>query len=1519
MANERLEQLLDVWMADRDRGVTRTAIELCADSPELVEELSRRIQVVKKFEQLADIGQSETLVSQGDVDTSHSTNAPAPLPLKNAPLPNSIGNFKPLEILGEGGMGAVFLAEDHQLGRRVAVKVMKQELAVNPDAKHRFLREARAMATIEHDNIMTIYSVGEDAGTPYFVMPVLKGETLDDRLRREKRLSVSESCRIGREIAAGLEAAHSHGLIHRDIKPSNIWLEGRQGRVRILDFGLARPATTDQRVTHSGAVLGTPAYMAPEQAAGDEATSQSDLFSLGAVLYRMATGQQPFAGANLMATLHNLANRVPESPRKVNPEIPVELSSLIDRLLSRVPEQRPESADAVVESLQQIETSSPQARTMVEPAVARTAPESNQDGKPSASSAESTSPPSGRRPGLPVKTLAGGLAGILLLIAVVVYRILTDQGTLILAIEENEQVEAKLAGGGLEIKDAKSGRTWHLTPDKPETLPSGDYKLPQVTGLLLRVTDDAGTEFTTAEFSIRRGDKKIVSVTLAPVRDPVKPIWTGWPANAPAPAIAPFDAAQAKQHQDAWAKHLGVPVEYTNSLGMQFVLVPPGEFLMGSTAENVAREIPFVAPTDARWMECLQTETPQHRVILSDAIYVGKHEVTVRQFRVLSDQTNSKVLTGEEDKPVVWVTHSAVADFCQRLSRHEVSSVPQTPDSKEIGTGEGVSGYRLLTEAEWEFACRAGTTTRFWFGDDKSSLGDAAWFALNSGGSPHPVGTRKANAFGLHDMLGNAWEWCGDEWSPTQYSQFAAELAVDPQSPQLGEHVFVARGGDWHDSAAACRVAFRYGFPASFNSSGMGFRVALPWKIVKGLSTESIGRLQGHSSHGVVSGSEAARGLLQDLLDANSIPEEERVSYLPEEVVAVLGSSAHKTWGSAFSTSHGNLTFSPDGKWISACDMSNVFLFDATTLKLRKQFDGASDWLSHRTTAFAPDSSILMVPVNAEDGAWVSKIVDLTKPSLPSTFRETYLQRVIAISPDGKLMAMPLSQAMNAIHFSNRNPLTNTSSPPEIESDASDPAVLRDLSSIRELVFSPDGEWLIAGHWPNAYRILHKRENNFRTIAVIPAQLPNYNTRVAFSFTDEHKRVLLLGSDGCQLVDLSSDQPKLLEAPEELRSVIDISVSADGQTWAASQNRPGESAKLLIGNWVGGYPNLEKLIESTENYFLNVALSPDGTSLATIADEKLLRVFDLTQTPPAEPIKVPGITTGISVKGQIAVTVGTDGTIRLESFGAGKRELLDSIKVDKALMNVNLSRDGKRAATINRPDRNSSMRHVVQFWNLEHGKLEEIGQLEGRADQHWVFSSLFSDGEMFLWDNQIWDITQKTPRLTIEFPHRVIALSDDEQMVATFGDGKVSVFLAEGPTDTALASASVSSPPAAARFSADGKRMVMAFSGEGCSVWDLREGELIKTSQMPLHSWGLSNQPVNQAPYHMASVVISHDGERVYFSGWGCLGEWSLVENKVIRTWYLPGTAWLNLAEDDRHLLMQNSNGTIWILRTPDP
>ena len=256
----------------------------------------------------------------------------------------------------------VLLAEDPLLKRSVALKVMRPELAARPDAGRRFLREAQATAAIEHPNIVHVYQVGEDRGVPFLAMPFLKGEALDARLKREKRLPVAEAVYLGRQIAEGLAAAHRNGLIHRDIKPANIWLERQEGEaaprawVKILDFGLARAvADDDGHLTKTGAILGTPAFMAPEQARGGKVDHRCDLFSLGAVLYRMLTGEAPFKGSDPISLIAALALDTPRPVRELNPETPAPLADLVMRLLAKDPDGRPPTARAVADALAAME------------------------------------------------------------------------------------------------------------------------------------------------------------------------------------------------------------------------------------------------------------------------------------------------------------------------------------------------------------------------------------------------------------------------------------------------------------------------------------------------------------------------------------------------------------------------------------------------------------------------------------------------------------------------------------------------------------------------------------------------------------------------------------------------------------------------------------------------------------------------------------------------------------------------------------------------------------------------------------------------------------------------------------------------------------------------------------------------------------------------------------------------------------------------------------------------------------
>ncbi len=266
-----------------------------------------------------------------------------------------LGGYRVLKVLGQGGMGVVFLAEDPTLKRVVALKVMLPVLAATESNRQRFLQEAQAAAALEHDRVIHIYQVGEDRGVPYLAMPFLKGEPLDQRLKREEVLPTSEVLRIGREIAEGLAAAHDKGLMHRDIKPANVWLEAPLGRVKILDFGLARAVTGGSHLTQTGAILGTPAYMAPEQARGKAVDGRCDLFSLGCVLYQMSTGQLPFVASDTIATLMAVATEEPPPPDEVNPDVPPALADLVLDLLAKRPEDRPASAVEVIEIISRIE------------------------------------------------------------------------------------------------------------------------------------------------------------------------------------------------------------------------------------------------------------------------------------------------------------------------------------------------------------------------------------------------------------------------------------------------------------------------------------------------------------------------------------------------------------------------------------------------------------------------------------------------------------------------------------------------------------------------------------------------------------------------------------------------------------------------------------------------------------------------------------------------------------------------------------------------------------------------------------------------------------------------------------------------------------------------------------------------------------------------------------------------------------------------------------------------------------
>src|SRR5262245_37524539 len=296
----------------------------------------------------ADEDPSSEVLDQSTLNVPFQATAPPPeaanylAPAKAPGEIGRLGHYRVLKVIGLRGLGIVFQAEDPHLKRQVAIKALRPSMAVSPKARERFIREAQLTAKLEHDHLVEIHEAGEDRGVLFLAMQLLQGESLEQRLKREPKLPAAEVLRIGREIAEGLTAAHEHGLVHQDLRPATIWLETFRGRVKILDFGLARALDRDADGAGKRTSGIVSAYEAPEQREGQTVDFRADLFSLGCVLHQMATGHTP--ELSLDPALNVSAAR---------PDLPAGLAGLIGRLLAASPQERPTSTRAVVQALEE--------------------------------------------------------------------------------------------------------------------------------------------------------------------------------------------------------------------------------------------------------------------------------------------------------------------------------------------------------------------------------------------------------------------------------------------------------------------------------------------------------------------------------------------------------------------------------------------------------------------------------------------------------------------------------------------------------------------------------------------------------------------------------------------------------------------------------------------------------------------------------------------------------------------------------------------------------------------------------------------------------------------------------------------------------------------------------------------------------------------------------------------------------------------------------------------------------------
>lgn len=350
----RLRSLLDGNLPERAEADVALHVESCESCRHELESLAAEEPWWQETRELLSDESSNRYANEVREDRAEGL-SPTPVALglnesDNPAMLGRLGEFDVLEIIGRGGMGIVLKGYDHELNRWVAIKVLGPQYAENGAARRRFAREAQAAAAVVHPHVIGIHAVDAAHQPPYFVMPFVPGESLQQRIDRVGPLDVADVLRIAQQVAEGLAAAHAQGLVHRDIKPANILLERNVERVVLTDFGLAR-AMDDASLTNSGVIAGTPQFMSPEQARGESVDTRTDLFSLGSVMYAILAGHPPFRADSPWAALRRVTDDTPRPLREINAAVPDWLEAFVMKLLAKDRDARWQAAHEVADLL----------------------------------------------------------------------------------------------------------------------------------------------------------------------------------------------------------------------------------------------------------------------------------------------------------------------------------------------------------------------------------------------------------------------------------------------------------------------------------------------------------------------------------------------------------------------------------------------------------------------------------------------------------------------------------------------------------------------------------------------------------------------------------------------------------------------------------------------------------------------------------------------------------------------------------------------------------------------------------------------------------------------------------------------------------------------------------------------------------------------------------------------------------------------------------------------------------------
>jgi len=723
------------------------------------------------------------------------------------------GRYRIERTLGVGGMGTVYLATDERMQRQVALKFINPpQFWQSRELYLRFLREANVCLDLTHPNIIRIYNLDEWEGQTYLVMEYLHGQTLRERLQQNKQEGKSFDWALisamMQQLLAAVGHAHAQGVIHRDLKPVNIMMARKKRggrRLVVMDFGLAKP-TEGVEITTSGVAMGTPYYMAPEQYSKGAVDHRADIYSLGVIAYELLTGRLP-------------VGHTPPPPSQLRSDLPKGVDAWVFKALEHNPQNRFQSVQEMHEALRAI-GAQPQDLWWTRPV----------------SKGEKAPEPAALQQDKEAEELALRLAAD------------EEEDKRLAEAEEQKRRETEeearqLEAEGKQRKDFEGSlllvQQWEQKSEKksPWTLESprrpkrdrGTRAGRKVLWALVGCALCGGIGWLiwqalnpTKPVSPSSSPAASVRPTQTAVKPTAKPPKSTLQAGRQAPIYTawPFDAAEAARRQDETAKTLGVPKETALNLGvpkdsslgepvsLRLVLLPAGTLIMGTAPEDLPKLPPEESQPQARsWFDkSVPWEGPPHQVTISRAFYMAATEVTQEQYEVVLGRNPSK-LKGAT-LPVDGVSWNDAAEFCRKLS-------------DKIGRA-----VRLPTETEWEYACRAGTATAYYSGNDMANLGDYAWFKQGMTGDPqvpriHPVGQKKPNAFGLYDMHGNVAEWCQDRFGP-----YEGTAAVDPQGPATGaDRVF--RGGNAPDPWWGLRSARRIGMAGDSALLGRGFRVVV--------------------------------------------------------------------------------------------------------------------------------------------------------------------------------------------------------------------------------------------------------------------------------------------------------------------------------------------------------------------------------------------------------------------------------------------------------------------------------------------------------------------------------------------------------------------------------------------------------------------------------------------------------------------------------------------------------------------